>query len=68
MITFFSLDNKLKIYQKHLQCLAIEVYKSRNKLDPSFIWKTYVEKKYPVFTEKRGSPPSDIDANIQNMG
>ena len=32
-----ALDNKLKIHQRHLQFLAIEMYKSKTKLDPSFI-------------------------------
>ena len=30
-----ALDNKLKIHQRHLQFLAIEIYKSKNKLNPS---------------------------------
>ena len=29
-----ALDNKLKIHKKHLQFLAIEMYKSKNKLNP----------------------------------
>ena len=36
-----ALDNKLKTHQRHLQVLAIEIYKSKNKLNPSFMWKTY---------------------------
>ena len=32
-------DNKLKIHQKHLQFLAIKTYKSKFKLNPSFMWK-----------------------------
>ena len=38
-----AFDNKLKTH--YLQCLAIEIYKSKNKLNPSFIWKTYIRKK-----------------------
>ena len=30
---FLSLDNKLKIHQRHLQFLAVEMYKSKNKLN-----------------------------------
>ena len=39
-----ALDNKLKIHQMHLQFLAIEIYKSKKMLNPSFMWKTYKEK------------------------
>ena len=39
-----ALDNKLEIHQRHLQFLATEIYKSKKKLNPSFIWKTYKEK------------------------
>ena len=46
------LDNKLETHQRHLQFLAIEILKSKNKLNPSFMWKTYSEKKYPIFNEK----------------
>ena len=40
-----AFDNKLKTH--YLQCLATEIYKSKNKLNPSFMWKTYKEKKLP---------------------
>ena len=30
-----ALDNKLKTHQRHLQFLAIEIYKSKNNLKPS---------------------------------
>ena len=47
-----AFDNKLKTHQRHLQFLAIEIYKSKNKLNPKF----YVEKisgeKYTIFTKK----------------
>ena len=42
-----TLNNKLKIHQRQLQFLAIEIYKSKNKLNPSFTWKTYKEKNIP---------------------
>ena len=29
-----GLDNKLKSYERHLQFLAIEIYKSKNTLNP----------------------------------
>ena len=33
-----ALDNKLKTHQKYLQFLAIEIYKSKNKLNLSSMW------------------------------
>ena len=39
-----ALDNKLKTHQKHLQLLAIKIYRSKNKLNPSFMWNTYKER------------------------
>ena len=42
-----ALDNKLETRQMHLQFLAIEIYKSKNKLIPSFMWKTYQKKNIP---------------------
>ena len=48
-----ALDNKLKIHQRYLQFLAIEMYKSKNKLNSSFMCKTYYkEKEYSIFVEK----------------
>ena len=44
-----ALENKLKTHQRHLQFLAIEIYKSKNKLNPSFMWKTYNEKIIPYY-------------------
>ena len=41
-----AFDNKLKTH--YLQCLATEIYKSKNKLNPSFMWKTYKEKSYHI--------------------
>ena len=31
-----AFDNKLKTHQRHLQFLAIEIYKSKNKLNLKF--------------------------------
>ena len=47
-VELLVLDNKLKIHQRHLQFLAFEIYKSKNKLNPSFMWKTYNEKNIPI--------------------
>ena len=44
-----SSENKLKTRQRHLQFLAIKIYKSENKLNPSFMWKTYNEKIIPYY-------------------
>ena len=41
---FLALNNKLKTHQKFL---VIEMYKSKKKLNPSFMWKTYREKNIP---------------------
>ena len=50
-----ALDNKLKTHQKYLQFLTIEIYKSKNKLYPSFMWKTYNEKNVPYSQRSRTS-------------
>ena len=42
-----ALDNKLKTHQRLLQFLVIEIYKCKNKLNPSFMWKIYKEKNIP---------------------
>ena len=42
-----ALDDKLMTHQRHLQFLANEIYKSKNKLNSSFMWKTYKEKNIP---------------------
>ena len=47
MATFddlLALDNKLNTHQRHLQFLANEIYISKNKINPGFMWKTYKEK------------------------
>ena len=51
-VELLALDNKLKIHQKHLQFLAIEMYTSKNKLSPGFMWKTYKEKNVPYLLRK----------------
>ena len=56
-----TLDNKLKVHQRHLQFLAIEIYKSKNKLNSSFMWKTYKEKNFPC-SWRRG-----ISQTLRNM-
>ena len=47
-----ALDNKLKIHQRHLQSLAIEIYKSKHKLNPSFTRKTYEDKNIPYLLRR----------------
>ena len=59
-----ALDNKLKTHQRHLQVLAIEIYKSKNKLNPSFMWKTYKEKNIP-YSRRRGTSFSIPNVNTQ---
>ena len=59
MATYYellALDNKLQIHQRHLQFLAIEMYESENKHNPSLMWKRYNEKKYPIFNMKGDFP------------
>ena len=62
-----ALYNKLKIHQRHLQFLAIEMYKSKNKLNPSFMWKTYKEKNIP-YSLRRGISLLVPNANTQKNG
>ena len=60
-----ALDNKLKTHQRHLQFLAIEIYKSENKFNSSgFMWKTYKEKNIP-FSRRRSTSFSISNVNIQ---
>ena len=56
-----ALDNKLKTHQRLLQFQAVEIYKSINKLNPSFMWKKYEEKNIP-YSLTRG-----ISLSIQNV-
>ena len=46
-----ALDNKLKTHQRHLQFLAIETCKPKNKLNSSFMWKIYKEKNIRILGE-----------------
>ena len=62
-----ALNNKLKTHQMHLQFLAIETYKSKNKLKPNFMWKTYREKNIP-YSRRRGTSPSIPNINTQKYG
>ena len=62
-----ALDNKLKIHQRHLQFLAIEIYESKNKLNPGFMWKTYKEKNIP-YSLIRGISLFIPNTNTQKYG
>ena len=62
-----ALDNKLKIHQRHLQFLAIEMYKSKNKHTQSFMWKTCKEKNIP-YSLRRGISLFISNANCQKCG
>ena len=48
-----ALDNELKTHQRHLELLANEIYESKTRLNPSFMWKTYKEKNNP-YSLRRG--------------
>ena len=61
-----SLDNKLKTHQRHLQFLANEICKSKNKLNSSFMWKTYKEKNISYSLRKCISL-SIPNVNLRNM-
>ena len=39
--------DELLAHHRHLHFLAIEIYESKNKPKPSFMWKTYKEKNIP---------------------
>ena len=62
-----ALDNKLKIHQRHLHFLAIEIHQSKKKLNPSFMWKTYKEKNIP-YSLRRGNSLFIPKANTQKYG
>ena len=62
-----ALGKKLRTHQRHLQFLAIEVYKSKNKLNPSFMWKTYKQKNIP-YSRRRGTSLSIPNENTQKYG
>ena len=61
---FLAFVNKLKTHQRHLHFLIIEIHKSKNKLDPSFMSKTYTEKNIPHW-RRSGIPPSIPNINTQ---
>ena len=70
MVTYdelLALDNKLKTHQRHLQFLAIKIYKSKNNLDPSFTWKTYKEKNI-LYSRRRSTFLSIPNVNTQKYG
>ena len=46
-VDLLAWDDKLKTHQRHLHFLAIKIYKSKSKLNPSFIWKTYKKGYFP---------------------
>ena len=60
-----ALENKLKTHQKHLQFLVIEIYKSKYKLNSSFMQKTYKEKNIP-YLRRRGTFVSIPNSKIWN--
>ena len=62
-----AFDNKLKTHQRHLQFLAIEIYKSKNKPNPSFMWETYKEKNIP-YSQRKGIPLLIPNVNTQKYG
>ena len=62
-----ALDKKLKTHQRHLQFLAIEIYKSKNKLNPSFMWKTYKQKNIP-YSRRRGTSLLIPNVNTKKYG
>ena len=62
-----ALDNKLKTHQKHLQFLVIEIYKSKYKLNSSFMQKTYKEKNIP-YLRRSGTFVSIPNVNTQKYG
>ena len=60
-----AFDNKLKTHQRHLQFLAIEIYKSKNKPNPSFMLETYKEKNIP-YSQRKGIPLLIPNSEIWN--
>ena len=50
-----ALDNKLKTRERHLQFLAIEIYKSKNNLNPSFMLETYKKGYFPLNSKRKHS-------------
>ena len=64
---FLAFDTKLKIHQRHLQFLGIEICKFKNKLNQSFMWKTYKEKNVP-YSLRRGISLSTPSINTYKYG
>ena len=62
-----ALDNKLKTHQKHLKFLDIEICKSKNKLNQSFMWKTYKGGNIP-YSWRRGTSLTIRNVNTQKYG
>ena len=65
--TRLDFDNKLRTHQRHLRFLVIEISKSRNKLNPSFMWKTY-KKKNILYRRRRGISLPIPNLNTQKYG
>ena len=62
-----TLDNKPKTHQKHLQFLPIEIYKSKNILDPKVSCGKHKEKNIP-YSLRRGISLSIPNVNTQKYG
>ena len=62
-----ALDNKLKIHQWYLEFLAIGIYKSKNKLNPSFMRKKFKKKNIP-YSKRRSTFYSIPNINTQKYG
>ena len=62
-----AFNNKLNTHQGHLQFLALEIYRSKNKLNQSFMWKTYQEKNIR-YSRRRSISLSIPNVNIQKYG
>ena len=70
--TYENLLNRsddISIHQKHLQYLAIEVYKSLTKLNPGFIW-NFFERNHTLCNLRRGDllflPPAKSTCHVVN--
>ena len=62
-----AFDCKLKTHQKHLQFLAIEIYKSKDELNPYVSCEIYKEKNIP-YSLRRGISLSISNVNTQKYG
>ena len=70
MVTYdkpLAMDNKLKIHPRHLKFLVTEILNSKNKLNPSFVLKTYKEKSTP-YSLRRDISILIPNANIRKYG